>query len=121
MTDSTSSRPVAPDIEVSDDPFFDERNATTKRLNELYPECIHGYASSLSTEEHLRMRGLEVVKDKSGLPIRNGMDFVVRKNKELHKRQRFMQEEASAKMSEKIIGKEGQVRKKPKAKVRGDS
>lgn len=122
MTDSMSSkRPVAPEIEVSDDPFFDERNAIVERLGKSDEEHIYGYASSLSTQESLGMKGLEIVKDSEGNLIRNGMDMVVRKNKALHNRQRFMQEESSAKMAEKIIGTKSQVRKKPRAKRGGDA
>lgn len=118
MTDSTpSKRPVAPQIEVSDDPFFDERGAICERLAAKDQSHIYGYASSLSSAEQLQMRGLEVVKDENGSPIRNGMDFVVRKPRELHERQRYVQEESSARMAEKIIGNSGKVRKIPRAKT----
>lgn len=110
-----SKRKTAPDIQVSDDPFVDQRAETVQQLDASDPEHVHSYVLGTSDREDLSRRGLEVVEGKDGKPLRHGMDIVVRQSKERFEKRRRLEEERSAVVADKIIGKE-HSRKTPQAK-----
>lgn len=76
------ARKTAPDVKVSVK-FVCERKALADKYNEANPEFAHVYQAGDVSQETLTSKGMEIVKDADGIPVKHGADVLCRKSKEV--------------------------------------